>query len=259
MLKLLLIFLANISLFSFEKDVKAYIDKIESIHTKYCSGNFEFDFFAPDKIFKNELKSIENNILLKYRRESVQYNYLNLLMSLVLCDVSYLINDPHKYNDLIKKLIQNYNYAFKISLKENVPSDYFRALGELAINLIPHNRNRLYSYFVNAKRHLEESLKADSNNVKVFIPLSILYTVRASNRDFYKILLAKSYIDKAESSNLDSRRKYLKELIKSSFLIRINRRLEAIECLKKARAIFPNGNMAVLAIEKLKEGNSFYY
>ncbi|WP_418456593.1 hypothetical protein [Borreliella lusitaniae] len=258
MLRLLLIFLVSINLYSFEEDLKAYIDKIESIHTKYCSGNFEFDFFAPEQIFKNELQSIENNILMKYKRESVQYNYLNLLMSLVLCDVSYLINDPYKYNDLIQKLIRNYNFAFKISLKDNVSSDYFRVLGELAINLIPHDRNRLYSYFVNAKRHLEESLKIDANNVKVFLPLSIFYTVRVSNKNFYKILLAKSYIDKAEGINLNDRQKYLKELVKSSFLIRTNRRLEAIECLKKARAIFPNGNMVVLAIEKLKEGNSFY-
>ncbi|WP_424632670.1 hypothetical protein [Borreliella lusitaniae] len=258
MLRLLLIFLASISLYSFEEDLKVYIDQIENIHTKYFSGNFEFDFFAPDQIFKNELQSIENNILMKYKRESVQYNYLNLLMSLVLCDVSYLINDPSKYNDLIQKLIRNYNYAFKISLKENVSSDYFRVLGELAINLIPHDRNRLYSYFVNAKRHLEESLKIDANNVKVFLPLSIFYTVRVSNKNFYKILLAKSYIDKAEGINLNDRQKYLKELVKSSFLIRTNRRLEAIECLEKARAIFPNGNMVVLAIEKLKEGNSFY-
>lgn len=93
MLRALLIFLVNISLFSFEKEVKVYIDKIESVHTKYCSGNFEFDFFSPDKIFTNELQNIENVILMKYRRESIQYNYLNLLMSLVLCDVSYLIND----------------------------------------------------------------------------------------------------------------------------------------------------------------------
>ncbi|AAC66120.1 hypothetical protein B1U23_05940 (plasmid) [Borreliella burgdorferi] len=260
MLRALLIFLVNISLFSFEKEVKVYIDKIESVHTKYCSGNFEFDFFSPDKIFTNELQNIENVILMKYRRESIQYNYLNLLMSLVLCDVSYLINDPHKYNDLIQKLIRNYNCALKISLEDdNVPADYFRALGELAINLIPHNRKGLYSYFVNAKRHLETALKIDGDNVKAFIPLSILYTVRVSNRDFYKILFAKSYIDRAEDSNLNDRQKYLKELVKSSFLIRTNRRLEAIECLKKATAIFPNGNMAVLAIEKLKEGNSFYY
>ncbi|WP_330529081.1 hypothetical protein [Borreliella valaisiana] len=253
-----LIFLVNVGLYSFEKGIEEYINKIESIHTKYCSGNFEFDFFAPDKIFRNELQSIENNILMKYRRESIQYNYLNLLMSLVLCDVSYLINDPHKYNELIQKLICNYNCASKVSLEKNVPADYFRALGELAINLIPHDRNRLYFYFVNAKRHLEEALKIDVNNVKVFIPLSIFYTVRVSNRDFYKILLAKSYIDKAEGINLGNRQKYLKELVKSSFLIRTNRRLEAIECLKKAKAIFPNGNMVVLAIEKLKEGNSFY-
>ncbi|APR65430.1 hypothetical protein baBA2_000884 (plasmid) [Borrelia anserina] len=258
MLKLLLIFLVKISLYSFEKDIKIYIDKIESIHTKYCSGNFEFDFFAPDKIFKNELQKIENDVLIKYKRESVQYNYLNLLMSLVLCDVSYLINDPYKYNDLIQKLISNYNYAFEISFKKNIPSDYFRALGELAINLIPHDGSRLYSYFVNGKRHLEEALKRDGNNVRVFIPLSIFYTVRASNRDFYKVLLAKSYIDKAERVNLNDRQKYLLELVKSSFLIRINRRLEAAECLEKARAIFPNGNMAIFATEKLKKGNPFY-
>ncbi|WP_215536075.1 hypothetical protein [Borreliella bavariensis] len=258
MLRLCLFFLVSVGLYSFEKGIKEYVDKIESIHTKYCSGNFEFDFFAPDKIFKNELQSIENNILMKYREESIQYNYLNLLISLVLCDVSYLINDPHKYNELIQKLIRNYNCASKLSLEKNVPSDYFRALGELAINLIPHDRNRLYFYFVNAKRHLEEALKTDGNNVKVFIPLSIFYTVRVSNKDFYKILLAKSYIDKAEGINLGNRQKYLKELVKSSFLIRTNRRLEAIECLKKAKAIFPNGNMVVLAIEKLKEGNSFY-
>ncbi|WP_330529200.1 hypothetical protein [Borreliella valaisiana] len=55
MLRLCLIFLVSVGLYSFEKDIKEYIDKIESIHTKYCSGNFEFDFFAPDKIFKNEL------------------------------------------------------------------------------------------------------------------------------------------------------------------------------------------------------------
>ncbi len=195
---------------------------------------------------------------MKYKEESIQYNYLNLLMSLVLCDVSYLINDPHKYSELIQKLIRNYNCASKLSLEKNVPSDYFRALGELAINLIPHDGNRLYFYFVNAKRHLEEALKIDGNNVKVFIPLSIFYTVRVSNKDFYKILLAKSYIDKAEGINLGNRQKYLKELVKSSFLIRTNRRLEAIECLKKAKGIFPNGNMVVLAIEKLKEGNSFY-
>ncbi|QMU99810.1 hypothetical protein F0310_05175 (plasmid) [Borrelia sp. A-FGy1] len=258
MLNLLLVFLVNISLYSFERDLKAFIDKIESVHTKYCSGNFEFNFFAPDKIFKNELQNIENDILMKYKKESIQYNYLNLLISLVLCDVSYLINDPYKYNDLIQKLIINYDRAFKISLEENATSDYFRALGELAINLIPHDRSRLYFYFVNAKRHLENALKIDDNNVKVFIPLSIFYTVRVSNRDFYKILMAKNYIDKAEGVNLNDRQKYLKELVKSSFLIRTNRRLEAIECLKIARAIFPNGNMAVLAIEKLKEGNPFY-
>ncbi|WP_420025408.1 hypothetical protein [Borreliella valaisiana] len=259
MLRVCLIFLVNVGLYSFEKGIEEYIDKIESIHITYCSGNFEFDFFAPDKIFRNELQSVENNILMKYRRESIQYNYLNLLMSLVLCEVSYLINDPpHKYNELIQKLICNYNCASKLSLEKNFPADYFRALGELAINLIPHDRNRLYFYFVNAKRHLEEALKIDVNNVKVFIPLSIFYTVRVSNRDFYKILLAKSYIDKAEGINLGNRQKYLKELVKSSFLIRTNRRLEAIECLKKAKAIFPNGNMVVLAIEKLKEGNYFY-
>lgn len=101
MLRLCFIFLVSVGLYSFEKGIKEYIDKIESIHTKYCSGNFEFDFFVPDKIFKNELQSIENNILMKYREESIQYNYLNLLISLVLCDVSYLINDPHKYNKVI--------------------------------------------------------------------------------------------------------------------------------------------------------------
>ncbi|WP_025407120.1 hypothetical protein [Borrelia hermsii] len=258
MLRLLLIFLVKISLYSFEKDIKIYIDKIESIHTKYCSGNFEFDFFSPDKIFKNELQNIENDVLMKYKRESIQYNYLNLLMSLVLCDVSYLINDPYKYNDLIQKLISNYNYAFKISLKGNIPSDYFRALGELAINLIPHDRSKLYSYFVNGKRHLEEALKIDGNNVKVFIPLAIFYTVRASNRDFYKVLLAKSYIERAKGINLNDRQKYLKELVKSSFLIRTNRRLEAAECVEKAKSIFPNGNMTVVVTEKLRKGNSLY-
>ncbi|WP_330529201.1 hypothetical protein [Borreliella valaisiana] len=176
---------------------------------------------------------------MKYREESIQYNYLNLLMSLVLCDVSYLINDPHKYNELIQKLIRNYNCASKLSLEKNVPSDYFRALEELAINLIPHYGNRLYFYFVNVKRHLEEALKIDGNNVKVFVPLSIFYTVRVSNKDFYKILLAKSYIDKSEGINLGNRQKYIKELVKSSFIICTNRRLEAIECLKKAKVIFP--------------------
>ncbi|APS99313.1 hypothetical protein Bmayo_04680 (plasmid) [Borreliella mayonii] len=69
--KVIIHFLANISLFSFKKDVRLYIYKIESIHTEYCFGNFKFDFFAPDKIFKNKLQSIENNILIKYIRESV--------------------------------------------------------------------------------------------------------------------------------------------------------------------------------------------
>ncbi|WP_445436405.1 hypothetical protein [Candidatus Borreliella tachyglossi] len=57
---------------------------------------------------------------------------------------------------------------------------------------------------------------------------------------------------------MGDRYNYLREIIKSSFLVRTNRRIEAVDCLRAAIRIFPGGYLAVVAIEKLKEGKSFF-
>ena len=257
--KVLLIFLVSLNLFGFENELREYVERIEHIHTNYYAGNFKVSIAKSVEEFIHALNQIEKDILLKYGHDSIQYNYLNLLISLVLCDIAYVVDDIDEHDNLIIRIVKNYDVGCKFSFNEDVFSDYFRALGELALNLISHDFSSFYSYVVNGKRFLQKALAMDGKNFRVNIPLAMFYTANATSKTFNNNLFAAHYLDKAEEIPLSSRQQYLREIIKSSFLARINRRVEAIDCLKTAVKIFPNGYLAAIAIEKLEKGTAFLF
>ncbi|UGQ16581.1 MULTISPECIES: hypothetical protein [unclassified Borrelia] len=255
--KILLIFLASVvNLFGYE--LREYVDRIEDIHTNYYAGNFESSINKSVKGFINSLNQIEKDVLRKYGQHSIQYHYSNLLISLVLCDVAYVEDDSDERNSLITKIVNKYEVGFKASFNSDVFSDYFRALGELALNLISHDSPNFYSYVANGKRFLQKALAMDNENLKVNIPLALFYTASSTSRTFNNNLFAAHYLSIAEEIPLNNRQQYLKKIVKSSFLARINRRVEAMDCLKSAIKIFPNGYLAAIAIEQLKKGKSFF-
>lgn len=254
----LLIFFISFNLFAFDDDVEKYIEKIEEIHTNYYSVELGIDFLNYAKILISSLSKIENNILFNYERSSLKFNYLNLLISLVFCDIAYLIDDVNEYKNLINKVLSTYKYSVKASFNFHEFSDYFRALGELALNLITHDSSNSYFYIVDGKRFLDKALIMDSQNYKVNLPLAIFYTSGVTNKTFSRNLFALYYLNRAEEVFMNKRQRYLKEIVKSSFLIRINRRVEAIDCLQSACKIFPNGYLTEIAFEKLKKGKPFF-
>nr|WKT13901.1 hypothetical protein LKV13_04630 [Borrelia sp. BU AG58] len=257
--KILLVFLVSTNLFGVENELRGHIERIEYIHTNYYAGEFNFSITRSVKEFTHSLNQVERDVLLKYGQDSIQYNYLSLLVSLVLCDIAYMEDDIDEHNNLIIRIVKNYDSGFKASYNAaDVFSDYFRALGELALNLISHDFSNFYSYVVNGKRFLQKALVMDSENFRVNIPLAIFYTARAGSKTFNNNLFAAHYLVAAEESPLNRRQQYLREIIKSSFLARINRRIEAMDCLNSAVKIFPNGYLASIAVEKLKKGKSFF-
>ncbi|WP_418905009.1 hypothetical protein [Borreliella lusitaniae] len=254
----LLIFFISFNLFAFDNDVVKYMEKIEEIHTNYYSFGLRFDIFNYANILISSLSKIENNILSNYEKISLKFNYLNLLICLVFCDIAYLIDDVNEYRKLINKVLSVYRHSVKVSFNFNDFSDYFRALGELALNLIVHDSSNSYFYIVDGKRFLDKALILDNKNNKVNLPLAIFYTSGVTNKTFNRNLFALYYLNRAEEVFMNKRQKYLKEIVKSSFLTRINRRVEAIECLRSASKIFPNGHLAEIAFEKLKKGKPFF-
>ncbi|AYE36700.1 hypothetical protein DB313_04505 [Borrelia turcica IST7] len=256
--KILLIFLVSVNLFGFENELRKYVERIEYIHTNYYAGNFKVSIAKSVEGFIYSLNQVEKDILLNYEHDSIQYNYLNLLISLVLCDIAYVIDDIDEHDNLIIRIVKNYDIGFKFSFNKGTFSDYFRVLGDLALNLISHDFSNFYSYVVNGKRFLQKALAMDGKNFRVNIPLAMFYTANATSKTFNNNLFAAHYLNRAEEIPLSSRQKYLREIIKSSFLARINRRVEAIDCLKSAVKIFPNSYLAAIAIEKLEKGKPFF-
>ncbi|WP_420025784.1 hypothetical protein [Borreliella valaisiana] len=254
----LLIFFISFNLFAFDNDVEKYIEKIEEIHTNYYSMGLKFDILNYSKILIFSLSKIENNILSNYEESSLKFNYLNLLISLVFCDIAYLIDDVDEYKNLINRVLNKYKYGVKVSFNFHEFSDYFRALGELALNLIVHDSSNSYFYIVDGKRFLDRALMMDNQNYKVNLPLAIFYTSGVTNKTFSRNFFALYYLNRAEEVFVNKRQRYLKEIVKSSFLIRNNRRVEAIDCLQSACKIFPNGHLAGIAFEKLKKGKPFF-
>ncbi|WP_418905479.1 hypothetical protein QIA31_06030 (plasmid) [Borreliella turdi] len=255
----LFIFFISFSLFAFDNDIGKYIEKIEEIHTNYYSVELRGAVYNYAKILISSLSKIENNILSKYDRSSFKFNYLNLLISLVFCDIAYLIDDVNEYKNLINRVLLTYKHSIKASFNFlHEFSDYFRALGELALNLITHDSSNSYFYIVNGKRFLDKALIMDNQNYKVNLPLAMFYTSGVTNKTFSRNLFALYYFNRAEEVFMNKRQRYLKEIAKSSFFIRINRRVEAIDCLKSACKIFPNGYLTEIAFEKLKKGLPFF-
>ncbi|WLN24671.1 MULTISPECIES: hypothetical protein [Borreliella] len=87
----LLIFFISFNLFAFDNAVEKYIEKIEEIYTNYYFMGLKFDILNYAKMLISSLSKIENNILSNYEESSLKFNYLNLLIYLVFCDIAYLI------------------------------------------------------------------------------------------------------------------------------------------------------------------------
>ncbi|WP_445436404.1 hypothetical protein [Candidatus Borreliella tachyglossi] len=178
-LKFVLIFLISVNLIALENDLSeysAYMERIEDVATRYYAGNFALGVTKTIKAFLGTLLKIKASVAERYRSDSIQYHYLSLLISLTLCDISWLVDDLDERQHLMTKIRNNYDAGFKASFSEDVFSDYFRVLGELSLNLIVHDFSNLYSYVVNAKRFLEKALSMDKNNPRVNIPLALFYT-----------------------------------------------------------------------------------
>lgn len=62
-------------------------------------------------------------------------------------------------------MLNTYKYSVKASFNFHEFSDYFRALGGLALNLIVHDYFNSYFYIVNGKRFLDKALMMDDQNL----------------------------------------------------------------------------------------------
>ncbi|UGQ17630.1 hypothetical protein [Borrelia sp. RT1S] len=101
--KILLMFLASVGLFG--NELRVFIERIENIYTNYYAGNFTSSINKSVKEFTHSLKQVERDILLKYGQDSIQYNCLSLLISLVLCDIAYVEDDIDEHNNLIIRIV----------------------------------------------------------------------------------------------------------------------------------------------------------
>lgn len=254
----LFIFFISFNLFALDNDVEKYIEKIEEIYTNYYSVSLRPNVFNHLKTLIASLVKIENNILSNYAKSSLKFNYLNVFISLVFCDIAYLIDDFNEYKNLINKVLSTYKHNVKAPFNFYEFYDYFRALGELALNLIAHDSSNSYFYIVDGKKCLDKALILDNQNYKINLPLAMFYTSGVTNKTFSRNLFALYYFNRAEEVFMNKKQRYLKEIAKSSFLIRINRRVEAIDCLKSACKVFPNGHLTEIAFEKLKKGLPFF-
>ncbi|AWG43330.1 hypothetical protein CR532_04860 (plasmid) [Candidatus Borreliella tachyglossi] len=232
---------------------------VEAVHTRYYSGEFEYNTQdQPIKKFMQALQTIENNISLDYSKNSVEYLYLKLLIALVMCDIAHLSTSKSESELIIAKVTQTYEHGTQIQASPEVHPDYWRALGELALKLTIHDPLSAYFYTVNGKRYLDKALAIHPDNINLIIPFIIFHIKGVSNLTFNKIRITTNYLKIADQLPLNSRQNFIKEMAKSSLLVRTRKRLEGIAALKEALKIFPNSQLVPEAIEAIKQGNSFF-